>query len=67
MGKKQGDYLETVFARDSIILWTLKMFYKNRERFEVNSKSSEYSHIRFVRLRSMKEVEHFVTDELHSV
>ena len=55
------------FTRDSIILWTLKMFYKDRERFEVNSKSSEYLHIRFVRLRSMKEVEHFVTDELHSV
>ena len=55
------------FTRDSIILWTLKMFYKNRERFEVNSKSSEYSHIRFVRLRCMKEVEHFVTDGLHSV
>ena len=63
--------IETVwkhlFTRDSMILWALKTFHKNRERFEVNSKNSEYSHIKFVRLRSRREVEDFVTSGLHSM
>ncbi len=53
-------FWKTFFTRDSIILWTLKTFHKNREKFEEDSKSSENSHIKFVRLRSRKEVEDFV-------
>ncbi len=55
------------FTRDSIILWTLKMFYENRERFEVNSKSAQYSQIRFVRLCSDREVDDFVIHGLPTV
>ena len=54
-----------LFTRDSIILWTLKTFHTNRERFEVNSKNPEYSSIKFVRLCSRKEAEDFVTHKLH--
>ena len=54
------------FTRDSIILWTLKRFFTNRKRFAINSKDPKYSHIKFVRLRSGKEVEDFVTHKLHT-
>ena len=58
---------EKRWAGNRETIWKQFFTHENRERFEVNSKSSEYSHIKFVRLRSMKEVEHFVTDGLHSV
>ena len=48
------------FTYDSIILWSLKTFFKNRKDYLIVSKSSTYSHIKFVRLRSNKEIENFV-------
>ena len=48
------------FSYDSIILWSLKTFFKNRKDYLIVSKSSTYSHIKFVRLRSNKEIENFV-------
>ena len=50
-----------LFTRDSMILWTMKTFFTNRKRFAINSKNPEYSHIKFVRLRSKKEIGNFVT------
>ena len=55
------------FSSDSIILWGLKMFHKNRERFDQNSRCSKYSHIKFVRLRSRREVQQFVANVLSNV
>ena len=55
------------FSSDSIILWGLKMFHKNRERFDQNSRCSKYSHIKFVRLRSRREVQQFVANVLPNV
>ena len=54
-----------LFTRDSMILWTIRHFPKNRKRYTELSEKSEYSHIKFVRLRSRKEVEDFVTHKLH--
>ena len=48
------------FTEDSIILWTLKTFSRNRKDFLIISQSSEYSHINFVRLCSRREVENFI-------
>ena len=48
------------FTADSIILWTLKTFSRNRKDFLIISQSSEYSHINFVRLCSRREVENFI-------
>ena len=48
------------FTRDSIILWSLKTFYKNRLDYRMASKSHKYSHIKFVRLSSNKEVNDFI-------
>ena len=55
------------FSSGSIILWALKMFHKNRERFDQNSRCSKYSHIKFVRLRSGREVQQFVANGLRNV
>ena len=48
------------FTAESIILWTLKTFSRNRKDYSIISQSSEYSHIKFVRLCSRKEVDNFV-------
>jgi adenylate kinase family enzyme len=54
-------FWKTFFTRDSIILWTLKMFHKNRKEYPKLFEKLKYSHIKFIRLRSDKEVEDFVT------
>ena len=56
-----------LFTRDSMILWTMTSFYKVRKRYTELFEKPEYSHIKFVRLRSDKEVEDFVTHGLHTV
>ncbi len=50
---------KTFLSRDSVLLWALKMFQTNRERFEEYSRDSDFSHITFVRLRSREAVENF--------
>jgi len=49
-----------LFTRDLMILWTLKTFHKRRKEYPKLFKKPEYSHIKFVRLRSGKEVEDFL-------
>jgi adenylate kinase family enzyme len=56
-----------LFTRDSMILWTIKYFHKNRKLYTAIFEKPEYSHIKFVRLRSRKEVKDFVANGLHSV
>ena len=53
-------FWKTFFTRDSIILWTLKMFHKNRKDYPKLFEKPEYSHIKFIRLRSTKEVDDFL-------
>ena len=52
--------LRAFFTADSIILWTLKTFSRNRKDYSIISQSSKYSHIKFVRLSSREEVQNFV-------
>jgi len=49
------------FTRDSVIWWGLSNFFPKRKYYLIDSKNPEYSHINFVRLRSRKEIEQFVT------
>ena len=56
-----------LFTRDSMILWTIRSFHKNREKYTELFATKEYSHINFVRLRTKKEVENFVTNELQTM
>lgn len=51
-------------SRDSIILYAISSFHRFRKRYEGLFSKPEHSHIRFVRLRSNKEVEHFITHRL---
>ena len=55
------------FTRDSMILWVIKTFYKNRKKYTELFKMTEYSYIKFVRLRTKKGIENFVTNELPSM
>ena len=52
--------LRKLFSRDSIVLWTLKSFYKNRRRYAQLMVDERYNHIRFVRIRSRSEMDRFV-------
>ena len=50
-----------LFTRDSMILWTIKTFRKNRQRYTTQfSQELEALGIRCVRLLSRKEVEEFI-------
>lgn len=53
-----------LFTRDSMILWTISSFHRIRERYAKAFAMPEYSHITFVRLRSRKETEDFITHGL---
>ena len=55
-----------LFTRDSMILWTIKTFHRNRSRYTELFKQPEFSHIKFVRLRTGKEVEEFVSHGVHT-
>ncbi len=52
--------LQHLFTRDSMIFWAIKTFPKNRKEYPKLFEKPEYSHIKFLRLRSDKEVEDFV-------
>jgi len=52
--------LQHLFTRNSMILWAIKTFHQNRKEYPKLFEKPEYSHIKFLRLRSDKEVEDFV-------
>lgn len=54
-------FRRSFFSRDSIILWTLKTWRPNRERYLRDMADSAWQHIRFVRLRNQRETEAFIT------
>lgn len=45
---------KSFFSRDSIIIWTLKTYKRNRIRYTEMSNDPKYRHIEFVRLKSPK-------------
>lgn len=47
-------FAKSFFSRDSVIVWTLKMYKRNRVRYTKISTDPNYSHITFVRIRSPK-------------
>ncbi len=49
-----------LFTRESMILWTVSSFPKLRRRYATAFAMPEHSHIRFVSLRSRKEVADFI-------
>lgn len=52
----------TLFTRDSIVWWMIKTHRSNREKFEGYLRNEAYSKVEFVRLRSRKEMDQFLSD-----
>ena len=48
-----------LFTSDSMILWTIRTFKKNRKKYSELFARKEYSHSKFVRLSNKEEVESF--------
>lgn len=47
--------LRAVFSRDSIILWALSTWGKNRRRYRQQFAQPDFSHLRLIRLRSPRQ------------
>lgn len=48
------------FSRDSIILWTLKTWHKNRQRYLADMQDPQFAHLTFVRLNTQAQTEAFI-------
>ncbi|QLK63511.1 adenylate kinase (plasmid) [Enterobacteriaceae bacterium Kacie_13] len=55
-------FRKSFFSRDSIILWTLKTYQKNRRQYQALLTDARWQHVRFVRLRSPKETRLFLNN-----
>ena len=55
-------FRKSFFSRESIILWTLKTYRKNRRQYEALLRDPAWQHVRFVRLRSPQQTEVFLSD-----
>lgn len=51
-----------LFSRDSIILWTLKSYRRNRKKNAGYIQSDKYKHIKFIRLKSPGQAEKFLRE-----
>ena len=49
-----------LFSKDSIVLWMLKNYRRNKRRYAILDHQQEYEHIRFIRLKSPKACEGFL-------
>ncbi|UAY90431.1 adenylate kinase [Pectobacterium polaris] len=58
-GNKES-FLRSFLSRDSIILWTMKTYSRNRKRYLADLADPRYRHIRFITLRSPRECEIFL-------
>ncbi|MGF1694371.1 AAA family ATPase [Vibrio lamellibrachiae] len=54
-------FRKSFLSKDSVILWTLKTYKKNRFRYTKLLKDPKYRHIEFVRVTSPKEASKFIT------
>ncbi|MBD2607892.1 adenylate kinase [Scytonema hofmannii FACHB-248] len=52
---------KTTFSRDSIILWALQTYYKNRRQYSLLLKKPEYAHLNIVHLRSPEEAQNWLS------
>ncbi len=55
-------FRRSFFSRESIILWTLKTWRNNRQRYLADMQDPQYRHIRFVRLRNQQQTENLVRE-----
>lgn len=55
-------FRKSFLSKDSIILWTLKTYNKNRARYTELLNDPEYSHIKFVRITSPRKAKAFIRE-----
>lgn len=60
-GTGNRESLRKLFSKDSIVLWTIKTYYKNKERYPELQKNPKYQDISFVRLRTPKECQEYLS------
>ncbi|MBE5212359.1 adenylate kinase [Pectobacterium sp. A535-S3-A17] len=58
-GNKES-FLRSFLSRDSIILWTIKTYSRNRKRYLADLADPRYRHIRFITVHSPRECETFL-------
>jgi len=49
-----------LFSRDSIVLWTIKTFQRNRKKFTAYMESDEFKKIPFIQLKSPRQAKSFL-------
>ena len=57
-------FRRTFLSRESVILWTIQTWKKNRKKYEALMNDPEYEQIHFIRLRSRRESEAFLESVL---
>jgi len=61
-GTGHRETFRTLFSRDSIVLWTLKTYQRNRKRNAGYMQSGKYNHIKFIRLKYPGQAEEFLRE-----
>lgn len=61
-GTGNRETLGKLFSRDSIILWTLKSYRRNRKKNAGYMQSGKYNHIKFIQLKSPIQAEEFLRE-----
>jgi adenylate kinase family enzyme len=59
-GTGNRESLKMLFSNDSIVLWTLKTYYKNRREYKKLMRGSKYAHVVFKRFSKPSEAEMFL-------
>ncbi|HDR2751712.1 TPA: adenylate kinase [Enterobacter asburiae] len=54
-------FRRSFFSRKSIIIWTIKTWRSNRERYEADMRNPQYDHIRFVRITRRQDAETLIS------
>jgi len=53
-------FFKTFLSKDSILIWFLRCYHKNRIRYSELMQSTEYNHIEMIRLRNPNEIRSFI-------
>ncbi|MDE1461229.1 AAA family ATPase [Spartinivicinus poritis] len=49
-----------LFSKDSIVLWTIKTYYKNKAKYRQLAAEEKYKHIEFIRLENPRECQRYL-------
>ena len=55
----QENILKHLFTKDSLILWVIKTFHKNRREYSLLENNNEIPNINFIRLKSKRQLKAF--------